>query len=61
MWHRLCKLMIGFIFRFQFKDDSKAANSSATQVYVQYIGEPKTSHKGRALKWKWNYISRSIS
>jgi len=61
MWHTLCKFIIGFIVRFPFKDDSKAVRSSATQMYLQYIGGPKTSHKGRVLKGKWNYISRRIS
>jgi len=38
--------------RFQFKDDLKAARSSATQVYTQYIEEPTTSQRRERLEMK---------
>ena len=44
MYHR-CLLL-----RFQFKDDIKAARNSATQVYTQYIEEPKTSQRRLRLE-----------
>ena len=32
-------------FRFQLKDVIKAARNSVTQLYTQYIEEPKTSQR----------------
>ena len=37
-------------FRFQFKDDIKAARNSATQAYTQYVEEPKTSQRRERLE-----------
>ena len=37
-------------FRFQFKDDIKAARNSATQAYTQYVEEPKTSQRRLRLE-----------
>ena len=45
------------LLRFQFKDDIKAARNSATQVYTQYIEEPKTSQRRERLEMKSeNYL-----
>ena len=37
-------------FRFQFKDDIKAAQNLATQAYTQYVEEPKTSQRRLRLE-----------
>jgi hypothetical protein len=33
------------LFRFQIKDDIKAARTEATKAYSQYVEEPKTSQQ----------------
>ncbi len=33
------------LFRFQIKDDIKAARIEATKAYGQYVEEPKTSQR----------------
>jgi hypothetical protein len=34
-----------FLFRFQIKDEIKAARIEATKAYGQYVEEPKTSQR----------------